>query len=176
MSLKVVKDRILQFSKERNVKLEVKYFLDHKDKLFDLVELLKSESNYPYPEYGSWLLCHLVKADKEIVNNYKPILIQLLNSSENNSLLRNLMNVLNVLPFKESENSALLDRCLHFIQDSSYKVALQVYSIYYIVNFIKVYPELKSELIQLVEIHYGNRSSAYKAAVKKFKEKVDKIS
>ncbi len=176
MSLKVVKDRIIRFSKERNVKLEVEYFLAHEDQLLDFIELLKSDPNYPYPEYGSWLLCHLVKADNELVSKYKSELIQLLHTSENNSLLRNLMNVLNTLPFNESENSVLLDRCLSFIQESSYKVALQVYSIYYLVNYIKVYPELKGELLQMIEIHYNNRSSAYRAAVRKFKVKVDKIS
>ena len=86
------------------------------------------------------------------------------------------MNVLNTLPFNESENSVLLDRCLSFIQESSYKVALQVYSIYYLVNYIQVYPELKGELMKMIEIHYNNRSSAYKAGVRKFKVKVDKIS
>lgn len=176
MNLEIIKNRILLFSKERNIQLEVDYILANRERLNDLIALLKTELNYPYPEYASWLLCHLVKADIDLVDNYKSELIELLFSSKNNSLLRNVMNVLNVLPFNESENSELLNLCLSFIEDSYCKVALQVYAIYYILNFVMVYPGLKGEVIQLLEMNYANRSSAYKAAVKKFKVKVDKIN
>ncbi len=168
-------NRIQQFRNERDINSEVNYYFNHPNKLNDLIEVLKFETNYPFPEYGSWLLCHLVKKDKQLVEIYKSQLIESLFNSENNSFLRNIMNVLNELTFNEADHSKLLDRCIHFIQDSNYKVALKVYSIYYLINYIKVYPELKEELIAIIDFQANTKSAAYKVAVRKFHEQVKKL-
>jgi len=173
--MKEIINRIQQFRNERDINSEVNYYFVHQEKVNDLIEVLKHETNYPFPEYGSWLLCHLVKKDKQLVEAYKTQLIDLLFISQNNSFLRNIMNVLNELSFNEADNSKLLDRCIHFIQDSSYKVALKVYSIYYLINYVKVYPELKDELIAVIDFQSNTKSAAYKVAVRKFHEQLKKL-
>ena len=66
--------------------------------------------------------------------------------------------------YKESE---FIDLLFNFILDKSHKVALHVYSMYVLANFIKKYPELKDEFLQTISLNSANTSPAYSAGVRK---------
>ena len=75
----------------------------------------------------------------------------------------------------EDKESELIDRLIYFIQNNDNKVALQVYSMYNLVKFVKKYPELKIELVALIQIYNNERSAAYKGAVRNFLKRVKKF-
>lgn len=120
--------------------------------LNELVNVATSDLNHPYPEYASWLLIHIIKKHPELVVPYQSQLIDKILGSNNQSVLRNLVNTTVSLPLIEHKESAFLDKLIEFIKDDSNKVALFVYSLYKLIQFIQKYPEIKPEIMGIIEL------------------------
>lgn len=156
------------FRKSGNMAFYVDYFLQHPKEIKKLVAIIVNEETYPFPEYGSWILIHIHKANKSFVEPYVNQLIDRVLTGNNQSVLRNCCSILQTTEKTGYKESELLDRFIDFIESGDNKVALQVYSIYCLIDYIKKYPELKSELTALVQMKATERSSAYGVAVRKF--------
>lgn len=118
----------------------------------ELIEVATSDLKHPYPEYASWLLIHVVKKVPEIVEPFQHCLIDTILSSKNQSVLRNLTNVCVELPLIEYRESEFLDRLIEFLKDDSNKVALFVYAIYKLIQFTIKYPEIKHEILGIIDL------------------------
>lgn len=160
----------------RDLKFCVAYFQQHTNQIAELVDVAVRNEEYPFPEYSSWILTHIAKWDKSVVAPfYNNLIDNILVESDNQTVLRNNLNTIHCLEISDYKESEFIDRLISFIQNGENKVALQVYSIYLLVHFIKKYPDLKIEIVPLVEMYYTDRSPAYKAAVRKFMQKIKKI-
>ncbi|MCB0801535.1 MAG: hypothetical protein KDB74_00430 [Flavobacteriales bacterium] len=67
------------------------------------------------------------------------------------ALKRNTIRILQFLPIPESLESGLFDNCLKFILDPKEAIAVKAFSMKVCVNICKRYPELKHELIPIIE-------------------------
>ena len=171
-----LKEVIHLFKPNRDFKIPLNYLQSNLDGLQALIEMIITEKEYPYPEYASWILTHFVKIENSSVKPFQKELIDfILSPSSNQTLLRNVVNVLVQLKIDEYKESELLDRLMEFVKNGENKVALQVYSIQLFVQYIKKYPELKDELSSLVDLYTEGRTSAYHASVRDFHKKVKKI-
>lgn len=95
--------------------------------------------------------------------------------NQNQSVLRNCVNVLQFLKGFDYKETELLDRFISFIKEGENKVALQVYSMYCLVSYVQKYPELKSEFVSIIELFVTERSAAYKGGVQNFLKMTKKI-
>lgn len=127
-------------------------FIQDPSLLPELIEVATSDLKHPYPEYASWLLIHVVKKTPEIVEPFQSSLIDTILRSKNQSVLRNLTNVCVELPLIEYRESEFLDRLIELLKDDSNKVALFVYSIYKLIQFTLKYPEIKHEILGIIEL------------------------
>jgi hypothetical protein len=163
------KDLILKFHQSRDIKFYTNYFIQNPNKIGEIISLIEKKEKYPFSEYGSWILTHISKLEPSLILPFEKQLVDIvLNEVENQSVLRNCTNVLLLIPAISYKESELMDRLISFIKNSENKVALQVYSMYNLVKFVKKYPELKGELILILNMFYNERSVAYKAGVNKF--------
>lgn len=167
-----IHDLLNDFRKSGKMAFYVDYFLQNPKRIDDLVNVVVNEVEYPYPEYASWILIHIQKANPMLIEPFTNGLIDVILKSDNQSVLRNCCNMLQFIPKTTYRESELLDRFIDFIQSNDNKVALQVYSMYCLVKFVKQYPELKIELVSLVNLYLNERSPAYKVAVRKFLERI----
>ena len=163
------------FRKSGKMTFYVDYFLQNPKKINELVDVIVNEEKYPYPEYGSWILIHIQKANPLFVEPFQNKLIDVILKSSNQSVLRNCCNILQSISKTDYREAELLDRIIDFIKSNDNKVALQVYSLYCLIPFVKAYPELKTELSSLVRLAVNERTPAYKVAVRKFLEWIKKI-
>lgn len=171
-----LKEVIHLFKPNRDFQIPLNFLTSNPNELKSLVEMIKTEKEYPYPEYASWILTHFVKIENSSVKPFQNELIDfILSPSSNQTLLRNVVNVLVQLKIDDYKESELLDRLMEFVKDGENKVALQVYSIQLFVQYIQKYPELKDELSSLVDLYAEGRTAAYHASVRDFHKKVKKI-
>lgn len=151
------------------------YFRSNPKEYKNLIELIIEEEAYPIPEYASWILSHLCKIDASVVQLFYNTIVDKLFITKNQSVKRNLINVLDHLELGYYRESELIDLLLSFLNDFENKVAVQVYSIQVLTKFVAKYPELKSEVAEVVELNSENKSPAYSASSRKFYKKTNYI-
>jgi hypothetical protein len=170
------KDFILEFHTSRDFKLFSSKVIQSPYLLEGIIELIINKTEYPFSEYSSWLLTHVVKENKDLLIPFQKEIMDLIIAGNNNqTVLRNCTNVMISIPLITYKESELIECYIGFIKNSNNKVALQVYSMYNLVKFVKKYPELKTELTSIVELYFQERSPAYKGGVKNFLKGIKKF-
>lgn len=147
------------------------------DRVFreEVLQCIWNLDAYPYKEYASWMLIHLLKSKKIDGQALYPQLVDVLFKTEDQSVLRNVVCSLDLLKITDYRESELIDLLISFIQNSSNKVALQVYSMRVLVQFCHRYPELKSEIEQLIALNSEGKTAAYRSAQRFFMSKTKSL-
>ena len=162
------------FKKERSFEKMFQLLETDQNLLSELVAIIKNLEPYPYPEYASWILTHYVEKYPERIKPFQADLIDTLFLTDKQTVLRNVLNTLQALDISNYREAELIDLLIGFIQDNANKVALQVYSIYYLTKFLIIYPEITNEIKSIIELDSQNKSAAYSAAIRKFNKIINK--
>ena len=165
-----LKDERLIFHQSRDLKSYTKSIVDEPIKIEKLVKIISNLEEYPLKEMSSWILTHIAKSNPELIQPFYEKLVDILFITENQTVLRNCTNILYHLNPTEYKESELIDQLIQFIQNNNNKVALQVYSIYFITHFVKKYPELFEEVRSIIELNSHNHSPAYNVAIRNFRK------
>lgn len=159
---------VLQYRKDGDILTVQTYFSANPGQIAGLIQLVRNQIPYPIEEYASWILTHLCKKQPHLFQPYYRDLVDILLKSSNHSVLRNVANVIHQLELENYKEGLLLNRLVDFIGDHKQKVALQVYSIYILILFVKKHPELRDELREHILFHQEGRSPAYQVATRNF--------
>ena len=147
------------------------YFVAHPEQIPDLVDLALGSKNSPLPAHASWLLIHIAKADWTLLARYEQAFIDHFLQSTNQSILRNLLVSLLEFPLSEYRESELLDALILHLKNEENKVALRVYSLYKLTEFVRRYPEIKVEIDAVLEIIQENPMSPFmKIGIRNFSD------
>lgn len=117
---------------------------------------------------------HIIRSRKIDCTDYYPNLVDVLFKTDDQTVLRNTVNSLTQLEITSYRSVDLIDQLLLFIQDSKNKVALQVYSIYLLIQFCERYPELTPEVREVIELNAQGKSAAYMVAHRNFEKRIKK--
>jgi len=96
-------------------------------------------------------------------------LVDVLFETKNQAVLRSVTNCINQLQITDYRESDLIDLLLDFIKDYENKVAVQVYSIHVLRQFMRRYPELIPEVNEIIDFHSEGKSAAYQVARRRFR-------
>ncbi len=148
------------------------YFIENPSNCKDLIEFALSEEAYPIPEYASWKAIHVQKLHKEIWLPFHPQIVDQLLKTKNPTVLRNLLNLLQHHPYSNYKEGEVIEFLFHNLQNEELKVAIHVYSIYLLIPYFKMYPELMTELDALLNLkrEKGNLQPALKIAIRNFEK------
>lgn len=127
------------------------YLLEHPESISELVDLATSDAEYPYPQYASWLLLHVTRKDKSLVEPFYNQVIDCILTTKNNSVLRSLLGVSLCFPLTDYQEGNLLDRLFSIINDPDSKPGLINYSVRKLTGFMELYPELLHEIETILE-------------------------
>lgn len=163
-----LEERLRIFRNSRNKQEFLTYFTEHPKEIPALIKLVTQLTPYPIKEYASWFLIHLAKHRSGLVKPYYGELVDVCFRTENQSVLRNVCCCLNELKIDVHRDIEFVDRLLSYIQDSSNKVAVQVYSIYLLIQFAEKYPELTEEFRKTIDFNSRNKTAAYLVAQRNF--------
>lgn len=170
-----IRDEILRIRQVRNKSEFISLFQKNPEYLDELLKEILNLSEYPYKEYASWILVHLCKSSDLDIQKHYPDLIDVLFKTNDQTVLRNIVNCISMLKIQEYRESDLIDLLIHFIQDPKNKVALHVYSIYILIQFVQKYPELKSEISEIIAHNERGKSAAFQVARRNFDTRTKKI-
>lgn len=159
------------FQGSRDIPAYTKYFTASQNRMDGLLSCIVNLEPYPYKEYGSWLLSHMLKAKKVDGLPYYPALVDTLLQTNDQTVLRNLTNCLLIIGAQDYKESELFDRLLGLINDASNKVAVQMYSMRILMQLCEKYPELAPEVREVIHLNKEGKTAAYKVGLRDFEKK-----
>lgn len=165
-----LKKQIIDLRTSGNKTALISYLKKRDDLIPNVVLLSCNKDNYPIQEYSSHLLLHLFKSGEFDLDDYYPQIVDAILTSDNQTVLRNLVCCIQQISLQEYRESQLFDRLIQFLQNPSNKVALHVYSIYVLMQFIQKYPDLKTEVEEVIFFQTNGKSPAYQVALSKFRK------
>ncbi|GAB5417808.1 MAG: hypothetical protein Crog4KO_24440 [Crocinitomicaceae bacterium] len=163
-----VHEEILAFRWGRDKSTYINYFTSDPKKLYKLLQCIYQLEAYPIKEYSSWMLIHILRSKKVDGTPFYNDLIDTLFKTDNQSVLRNVANCIMEIGLQEYRESELIDLLLGFVNDASNKVALQMYSIRILMQFCEKYPELISEVREVIHLNSEGKTAAYKVGLRDF--------
>lgn len=165
-------EEILQeLHKKRDFQKHLSYFEKDK-KLVEVFIGYCKATDYPKPEYASWLFSHLAAKQPQALYKHYFELIDIWIASENHTLHRNLLKTITLLPFKPYREGEFLDALIEHLSNTETKVAVKAYAMDLLLHFVKRYPEIIPELKSSVEAQFENSTPGFKARGKKFLKQI----
>lgn len=170
-----IREKILEIRTVFDKTAFVDYFVNRPKEFDELMNCIFSLNEYPYKEYASWILIHVSQSGKIDLQPYYPKLVDILFKTKDQTVLRNVSRSLHQFHVTDYRESEFVDLLISFIQNYENKVALQVYSMYLLTQFIKKHPELKEEITQIIALHRTKKTAAYHSAERNFHKLLRKI-
>ncbi len=166
-----IKEKILEIRIASDKKEFIEYFVTIPKKIDELANCVFQLEEYPYKEYASWILMHLVQSKRIDVQHLYPSLVDVLFKTKNQTVLRNVTNCIYHLEITKYRESDFIDLLLGFIKNYENKVAVQVYAIYSLMQFVTKYPELTQEVSEIIEFHSKGKTMSYMVAKRRFEDR-----
>lgn len=166
-----IKDIISENYKQRGFLKITSTVLENPELINELFKIILEETEYPYPEYSSWLLFNVFKKVPQYAKIHSNSIVDIILIINNAAVLRNMIasSILTILDeYREGE---LMDKLIFCLKDSKSKPALIVNSIYKLIQFTHKYPDIKYEILNIIEIvEQQNISPSVKVGIKKYKK------
>lgn len=170
-----VRQKILEIRTTFDKSAFVEYFDDRPKEFNELMECIFKLEEYPFKEYASWILIHVSQSGAIDLSRYYERLVDVLFKTDDQTVLRNVTRSLHQFEVTDYRESEFVDLLISFIQNYENKVALQVYSMYVLAQFIKKHPDLKEEIAQIIALNRTGKTSSYAAAERNFHKILRKI-
>ena len=167
-----IRERVLQIRSKREKGELVNHFVQTPSDIAKLFQLITDLQAYPNKEYASWSLIHLCKSDQLNLQYLYNDLVDILYTTDDQSVLRNVTCCLGHLKITDYRESEFIDLLILFIQTFENKVALQVYSMRILILFCKKYPELTPEIMEVIDLNQEGKTATYGSARRNFIKKM----
>ena len=138
-------------------------------------EVIKSESHFNTllqlalheKDPVAWRACWIMDGSDEkkpgLARRYVGKIVRALPELESKGTLRSLLRLLTRYDIPEEEQGLLIDLCFSYLVSELYPVAVKAHAMQIIYNHVLLYPELKGELIAVIEDQADNNSVGFKA-------------
>ena len=132
------------------------------DKFATLLNFALFEKD-PLAWRASWILDGSDEKHPGLASGYLSKIVQNLPQLESKGTLRSLLRLLCRYDIQEEDQGMLIDLCFGYMVSELYPVAVKVHAMQIIYNHTLIYPELKKELITVIEDQVENNSVGFKS-------------
>jgi len=143
------------------------------EKEFLIGEVIKSESHFnrllqlalhekdPLAWRACWVLDGSDEKKPGLALKHISGIVQALPGLESKGTLRSLLRLLTRYDIPEEEQGLLIDLCFNYLVSEQYPVAVKAHAMQIIYHHVLLYPELKNELIAVIEDQAENNSTGF---------------
>jgi len=132
------------------------------DKFHDLLHLTLFEKD-PLAWRAAWILDGSDEQNPGLASGHLTTIIQRLPELESKGALRSLLRMLCRYDIPEDDQGLLVDLCFSYMLSELYPVAVKVHAMQIIYNHTLIYPELKDELVTVIEDQVDNNTVGFKS-------------
>lgn len=116
---------------------------------------------------ASWAVSILGEKAPELIKSYTATLLENLEHPHHDAIVRNTLRAWQFIDFEEDYEGLIFDRCMDYLNDTKYAVAIRAFAMTVCSNIACKYPPLAEELIPIIELHYPDGSAGYKSRAKR---------
>ena len=114
----------------------------------------------------AWRACWLLDCSDEkkpgLLQTHLRRVIRALDGMKSKGTLRSLLRLLTRYQIPEEDQGLLIDHCFAYLVSEQYPVAVKAHAMQIIYNHVLIYPELKHELIAVIEDQADNNSVGFR--------------
>ena len=112
---------------------------------------------------SSWPLELIAIQKEELIHPHLSEIINVLKTSTEDAILRNLYRALQHMNFTEETIGPMYEIGYYHLSDPKNAIAIRVFAMSTCTKIAHIFPELAHELIPLIESHYATGSAGYKS-------------
>ncbi len=158
---------ILQEHSKAQMQRIVTYVGADKKKFAELISLFLAGS-YRVTQRTAWPLSYCAEQHPELIKPHLKKIIDFLGKpDEHDAVRRNILRVFQFIPIPKSLQGKMVDLCFTFLSDGKQPVAIRVFAMTVLANIAKENPELKNEIIPLVEDQMPFGSAGFRSRGRK---------
>jgi hypothetical protein len=152
-------DLIEMISSWENLDLFPQYVADHPEDLSLLMDIALDDSK---PEFwrAAWIIDKINIKNPELISPYLPALFRALKKTRNLSKMRHFLKIMTYHPVPVKQQGFLFDYCMNSFASQDIPVAVRAHALQILFNISQAEPELKPELIQILEHELSLEQSA----------------
>lgn len=171
MYQQLIQDLTTSLAKDRsdeNRQKWTKHFIKEQVELIHLTELLDEE--HPVGMRFTWLIGHLLAEAPKQVAPIVSYCFKNRNQWTFPGIKRTIAKMLSLTGVPEEIEGLVVDELFKWTLDPKIKVAVKVHSIETLYNMVLKYPDLKEELLIVIEDQWDKNSVAFRARAKKIRK------
>ncbi len=162
----MIKEWLLKEHSKRNTQLIVAYVGNNSYRLKELLKIF-SEGDKRLSKRAAWPLSYIAELHPALVKPHLRFIIRLLENSPHDAIKRNVLRLLQYIKIPNSLIGKIADYCFAYLKSEAEPVAIRVFAMQVLANLCLTYPELKQELIPLIEDMMPYGSAGIKSRGKK---------
>ncbi|MEN8230191.1 MAG: hypothetical protein ABFS38_18665 [Bacteroidota bacterium] len=147
---------------------------DSEEKFLKLLKLTLFEKD-PLAWRAGWIMDGSDEQHPGLASNHLSKIIQKLPELESTGTLRCLLRLLCRYDIPEEDQGLLIDLCFGYMVSELYPVAVKVHAMQIIYNHVLLYPELKDELVTVIEDQVQNNTIGFKSRGKRIIGQLEKM-
>ena len=123
---------------------------------------------------AAWVLDGSDEQNPGIALKHISAIVQQLLQLESRGSLRSMLRLLCRYEIHEEDQGLLIDLCFGYMVSELYPVAVKVHAMQIIYNHVLIYPELKDELVSVLEDQVANNSVGFKSRARRIIRQLEK--
>lgn len=129
----------------------IKYVGSDKNRFNELFEIFM-KGEYHLTQRAAWPLSYVLIANQQWMNGCMAALVKKLKQPHNHpAITRNILRILQEVEIPEKYQGEIVDFCLRIIPSEMHPAAIRAFAITTAANICQHYPELKKELLLLLQ-------------------------
>lgn len=122
---------------------------------------------------AAWVFEHIFMEKPELVNSYLSDLVYRFPDIKESGVIRHIAKILSMSDIISLANGRIIDVCFNHLISEAIPVAVKSHCISILFNFTKEFPDLKRELILILEEQIPNNSVGFKSKARKIIKKLN---
>lgn len=128
-----------------------KWVGDKPDRVAALVDLFLHDE-YRVVQRAAWVLSYVAEKHPGLVQPHLEKMVNRMGDAGIPAAVkRNVVRVLQFMPIPENLQGPVMDYCFRFLEDPKETIAVRAFSMTVLANLAQQYPEIKNEIILLIE-------------------------
>jgi len=124
---------------------------------------------------ASWVLDGSDEQKPGLASSYLSKIVQSLPALESKGSLRSLLRLLCRYDIPEEDQGLLIDLCFRYLVSELYPLAVKVHAMQIVYNHVLIYPELKDELVAVLEDQMENNTVGFLARGRRLIKQMEKL-
>lgn len=143
---------------------------------FDELFRLFLQDEYRVVQRAAWPVSYCVEAHPKLIDkHWKKLMDNLKKPGLHNAVKRNSVRFMQDIGLPEKYHGQIMDLCFQFLESPAEALAVKVFSMTVLANLAKFYPEIKPELILLIEDQLPHQTPGFKSRAKLVLKQLEKI-